>query len=76
MRKADTALLPFDGQLLTVGGRGPQAPNNPSPVAKYSNWNEWVFTNEQHIFNREKGQQHFHWHGTYTSTRSSKYLQH
>ena len=68
MRKAYTALLSFDGQLLTVAGRGPQAPTNPSPVAKYSNWNEWVYTNEHHIFNREKGEQHFHWHGTYTST--------
>ena len=59
MRKASTALLPFDGQLLAVGGKGSEAPTNPSPMAKYSKWEKWVYTNEHHIFNREKGEQHF-----------------
>ena len=68
MRKSSTALLSFDGQLLTVGGRGSQAPINPSPEANYTNWDEWVLTNEHHIFNREEGEQHFHWLGMYTST--------
>ena len=66
MRKAYTALLPFNGQLLTVAGRGPQAPTNPSPVAKYSREEAWVCTNEHHIFNREKCEQHFHWHSMHT----------
>ena len=68
MRKAYTALLSFDGQLLTVAGRGGQPPTNPSPVAMYSREKEWVYTNEHNIFNREEGERHFHWHGTYTST--------
>ena len=38
MRKVGTALLPFDGQLLAVAGRGSETPTNPSPMAKYSNW--------------------------------------
>ena len=60
MRKADTALLSFDGQLLTVAGRGPKAPTNPSPLAKYSNNNVWVYTNEHHFFNRNQGE-HVFW---------------
>ena len=62
MRKAYTALLPFDGQLLAVAGKGPGAPTNPSPMAKYSyksRWDDWVYTNEHHIFNRGKGEQPF-----------------
>ena len=59
MRKAGTALLPFDGQLLAVAGRGEGAPTNPSPMAKYSKWIGLVYTNEHHIFNREKGEQPF-----------------
>ena len=63
MRKVGTALLPFNGQLLAVAGRGSEAPTNPSPMAKYSKLIElWVYTNEHHIFNREKGEQRFHWH--------------
>ena len=66
MRKANTALLSFDGQLLTVAGSGPQAPSNPSSVAKYFQRRKWVFTNEQHIFDTERGEQlQFHWHDTY-----------
>ena len=57
MRKDVTALLPFDGQLLAVAGAGPKTPTNPSPMAKYSEWNRWIYTNEHHIFNREKGEQ-------------------
>ena len=62
MRKAYTALLPFDGQLLAVAGKGPGAPTNPSPMAKYSyksRWDDWVYTNEHHIFNRGNGEQPF-----------------
>ena len=59
MRKAYTALLPFDGQLLAVGGKGPETPTNPSPMAKYSKWFDLVYTNEHHIFNREEGEQPF-----------------
>ena len=32
-------------------------------------------TNEHHIFNREKGELHFHWHGMYISMRPTKRLQ-
>ena len=59
MRKVGTALLPFDGQLLAVAGRGTEAPTNPSPMAKYSQWIGRVYTNEHHVFNREKGEQLF-----------------
>ena len=58
MRKVYTALLSFDGQLLTIAGRGPEVPTNPSPQAKYSNGGGPVYSNEHHIFNRERGQQH------------------
>ena len=58
MRKAYTALMSFEGQLLTVAGRGIENPTNPSPQAKYSNARGWVYTNEHHIFNRERGEQH------------------
>ena len=57
MRKDGTALLPFNGQLLAVAGKGPETPINPSHMAKYSKWNESVYTNEHQIFNREKGEQ-------------------
>ena len=58
MRKADTALLSFDDQLLTVAGRGWKAPTNPSPLAKYFSYDIWLYTNEHHIFNRESGEHH------------------
>ena len=61
MRKAYTALLPFDGQLLAVAGRGTEAPTNPSPMAQYmySKRIGVVFTNEHHVFNRETSEQPF-----------------
>ena len=57
MRKAFTALLPFDGQLLAIAGRGEEAPTNPSPAAKYSNIIGRVYTNEHNMFIREEGGQ-------------------
>ena len=59
MRKNGTALLPFDGQLLAVAGAGPEAPTNPSPMAKYDYWIGSVYTNEHHVFNKEEGEKPF-----------------
>ena len=68
MRKACTGLLPFDGQLLAVAGSGSEAPTNPSPMAKYSSKGSLVYTNEHHIFNREKGEQPFSLHSLHVYT--------
>ena len=75
MRKVGTALLHFDGQLLAIAGRGPKAPTNPSPLAKYSNRDEWVYTNEHHIFNKEKGKQPFPLSRCMYVYLTSKYVQ-
>ena len=75
MRKDGTALLPFDDQLLAVAGSGPKAPTNPSPMAKYTNVGFWVYTNEHHIFNREKGEQPFSMAWCIYVCLTNKYLQ-
>ena len=59
MRKASTALLPFDSQLLAIAGKGQEPQTKRSPMAKYSKWHGLVYTNEHHIFNRAKGEQPF-----------------
>ena len=63
MQKAYSALLAFDDQLLAFGGyryaSGEAHPSHPSPLAKYEKDGAFVYTNEHHLFDRERGEGHF-----------------
>ena len=59
MKKAYCALLPLDNQLLAFGGSGGADPSNPSPLAQYEKDESWVYTNEHHVFDKERGEHYF-----------------
>ena len=58
MKKGYCALLDFDGNLLTFGGRGDVPPNNPSKSAKYKTSDGYIYTNEHYCYDWESGEHH------------------
>ena len=59
MKKAYCALLAVDGYLLTFGGIGQVAPQNPSKSAKYeTDASGRIYTNEHHFYDWKSGEPH------------------
>ena len=58
MKKAYCALLDFDGNLLTFGGRGEEPPKNRSKSAKYETSGGFIYTNEHYLYDWESGEHH------------------
>ena len=63
MKKAHCGLLAFDDQVLAFGGKGKADPSNPSPLAKYEKYHDWICTNEHHLFDQKNGEPHFKCYG-------------
>ena len=60
MKKAYSALLAFDDQLLAFGGKGKTGPGSPSPLAKYEKSHDgWIYTNEHQLYDWERGKDRF-----------------
>ena len=55
MRKDGCGMLAFHDALFTVGGVGVSFPIHPSPSATYEKYSGMIYTNENHIYDREGG---------------------
>ena len=55
MPKNFHGMLSFENQLLAVGGAGWPMPKDPSPSATYEKHNDFIYTNEHHIYDTEGG---------------------